>query len=191
MCKKLSILSLSVAILFVLLGSITPVDAGRSLPINWRIAGTIVQAIDVYNPQTGDPLVPAQHSLINLSAIGWPAPAQITLLSRLAGVGSAFGCKKEFLPIGFFDKNDFVAIFPGQSLLFATIAAEGGILCIDSYTDPTTTYFEIKMNITGGKGRFEGATGNFTANGYGYPGFSSDGTMVGENGKITGTINLP
>ena len=46
------------------------------------------------------------------------------------------------------------------------------------------------MNITGGKGRFEGATGYFEAEGYGYPGFSSDITLVGEEGTITGEIFL-
>jgi hypothetical protein len=50
--------------------------------------------------------------------------------------------------------------------------------------------FKLKMNITGGKGRFEGATGYFEAEGYGYPGFSSDKTLVSEEGTITGEFFL-
>jgi hypothetical protein len=73
-------------------------------------------------------------------------------------------------------------------LAFFTVIA---LMGIDGTEAEGTTYFKLKMTITGGKGRFEGATGYFEAESYGYPGFSSDTTLVGEEGTITGEIFLP
>ena len=191
MWKKLLILSLCIAVLFIFSAPISSVNAGgkwkKSKNINWRIAGTIVQNIDVTSIVTGstDP-----HSLINLSAKGSPGPAKITLLSRTTDYGGTIQCEDGYFPIADFEQNDFIAIFPDQSLLFASIAEEGGILCIDDYMAPTTTYFIVYMSIKGGKKRFEGAGGSFTAEGYGYPGFSTEGTLVGENGRIKGMIEF-
>jgi hypothetical protein len=197
MLKKLLILSLCISVLFVFSAPITPVDAGgkwkKSKKINWEIAGTIVQSIAIYNPQGGALI--GNHSLINLSAQGSPGPANITLLSKPTippeVTGTSLTCESGYLHIADFEKNDFVAVFPDQSLLFASIASEGGILCVGNTAQTAgTTYFIVEMNITGGKGRFEGAEGSFTAEGYGYPGFSTGGTLVGENGTVTGTIEF-
>jgi hypothetical protein len=196
MWKKILILSLSVALLLVISAPISSVYAKGSKNINWRIAGTIVQLLDITIPAPG--AEPAPHSLINLTARGAPGPARITLLSKSTGppgvTGTSLTCEDEvnFTHIADVVQNDFVAIFPDQSLLFASIDNSedgGGILCIDAATFQTT-YFIVKMKITGGKKRFEGASGYFTAEGYGYPGFSSEGTLVGENGRIKGRIDF-
>jgi hypothetical protein len=194
MQKKLLILSLSIAVLFVLSAPITPANAGGSQPINWQIAGTIVQLIDISIPLPGPPYSQSigPHSLINLSAKGSPGPAKITLLSQAGAPPNSLECiSSNYFPIAYFSKNDFVALFPDQSLLFASIGPGGGILCqgIEETEAEGTTYFTVDMIITGGKGRYEGAEGYFTGEGYGY--LFNDTTLVGENGKLTGTINLP
>jgi len=200
MWKKILIPSLSIALLLVISVPISSVNAGGKRNINWRIAGTIVQLLDILSPEVG-PVGP--HSLINLTARGAPGRAEITLLSKPTGpgaTGTTLTCEGGYERIADFVQNDFVAIFPDQSLLFATIddeSADGfGILCIDELTynsgphPMTTTYFIVKMKITGGKKRFEGASGYFTGEGYGYLGFSSAGTLVGQNGTMTGTIDF-
>ena len=195
MWKKLLILSLSISVLFVFSAPISPVNAGgkwkKSKKINWQIAGTIVQSIEIFNPQTGGP--EGLHSLINLSAQGSPGPAKITLLSRPSTIAptSPFSCPDGYGDPGpfpvYFDKNEFVALFPDQSLLFASVDTnKGGRLCLGE----TGTYFIVEMIITGGIGRFEGASGGFTAEGNGYPFPTLDGTLVGENGRVTGRINF-
>jgi len=194
MCKKLLILSLSITLLFVLSEPITPANAGGSQPINWQIAGTIVQLINISIPIPEPPFSQSigPHSLINLSANGSPGPAKITLLSQAAAPPNGLTCiSSNYSAIGFFNRNDFVALFPDQSLLFASIGPGGGILCLgqEGTEAEGTTYFTVDMIITGGKGRYEGAEGYFTGEGYGY--LFNDTTLVGENGKLTGTINLP
>ena len=123
MSKKLSILSLSIAVLLLLAAPITPVDAGgKSKKINWRVAGTIVQTIAVYNP--ADQSFIGNHSLINLSAHGSPGRASITLLTQPTELGSTetnLTCEAGYFRIADFEENDFVAVFPDQSLLFASI----------------------------------------------------------------------
>ena len=85
MWKKLLILSLCIAVLFVFSAPISSVNAGGKWgnwgqrKINWRIAGTIVQSIDISNPQSQEYI--GLHSLINLTAYGSPGPAKITLLN--------------------------------------------------------------------------------------------------------------
>jgi hypothetical protein len=193
MFKKLLILSLCVSVLIVISAPFSSVNAGgKKNKINWRIAGMIVQYIKIFNPQTGDD--EGLHSLINLLAQGSPGPAKITLLSRTSTTAppTPFPCLEGYGdpdtgPI-YFDKNEFVALFPDQSLLFASVDPDqGGRLCFGS----TGTYFIVKMIITGGTGRFEGASGSFTGTGYGYPNQTADGTLVGEHGNLTGKIYLP
>jgi len=198
MWKKLLILSLSIAMLFIITGCSSDSNAqDNSIDVDWQIAGTIVQQIAISDPEDGTLIGP--HSLINLSAQGDPdgdpGAADITLLSKIAvpgTTGTTLTCESGYFPIGEFEENDFIALFPDQDFLFASIdtaAGGGGILCLDAATFGTT-YFIVKMIITGGKGRFDGATGNLTGEGYGYLSFSSAGTLVGESGTLTGTIHL-
>lgn len=193
MWKKILILSFSITMLLIITGPTSLVYAGdNSIEVNWQIAGTIVQSIEV-TPIFG-PVGP--HSLINLTAKGSPGTAKITLLSMTSYVpppGWAFDCSTlQEYPEGpaYFIKNDFVAIFPDQSLLFASVDSNGAgsHLCFGE----TGTDFKVEMIVTGGTGRYEGALGNLTGEGIGYiihP--SSDLSLVAENGTITGTIYLP
>jgi hypothetical protein len=203
MWKKLLILSLSIAVLFVLSAPITPANAGgKIIKVNWKIAGTIVQLVDVESLLYGPLLGP--RSLINLSAEGSPGPAKITLLSVLEQPCSSappFQCESGYdIPGACFTKNDMVAIFPDQSLLFASIDSVGGVLCLNIPValPEDGTYFKVKMNVTGGTGRFEGASsGELIGEGHGYfienptgDPIDNDLTLVGENGKITGSIEF-
>jgi hypothetical protein len=198
MRKKLLVLLLCISVCLVLSAYISPVNAGdKGVVINWQIAGTIVQFIDISKPTSELPEYIGPHSMINLSAKGSPGPAKITLLSRSVPSSNVDGCPSayQFAKL-IFDKNDFIATFPDQSLLFATLGEndgeEFGLLCIGA----TGTYFSVREKITGGTGRFEGASGEFTGTGYGYfidpaiPPAGSDNALVGENGTITGSIDL-
>ena len=99
---------------------------GKKKKINWRIAGTIVQFIDINVLQV--PSLPAlpffesvgMHSLINLSAQGSPGPAKITLLSQTGEPDRTDCISSDYVPVASFIKNDFIALFPDQSLLFAS-----------------------------------------------------------------------
>jgi len=203
MWKKLLILSLSVAMLFAITGCSSDSNGIAIAQVNdeevdWQIVGTIVQLIDIESLFLG-PLEEG-HSLINISAKGLPDDAGITLLS-VSGACAAeppFPCEEGYFPGACFTKNDMVAIFPDQSFLFASIHEDGGVLCLKF--DPDTgmpvdgTYFKIRMNITKGTGRFVGASGVLTGEGHAYfiqnpP--ANDLTLLGENGRITGTIVLP
>ena len=194
MWKKILIPSLSIALLLVISFPISSVNAENSRIVNWRIAGTIVQLIDITSPATFQSV--GLHSLINLTAYGSPGSAKITLLSRLADSEPAepFPCAAGYASPFYIDKNDFVAIFPDQSLLFASIdGTKGGTLCFGTMPETAgTTYFKVKMNVTRGTGRFEGVSGGvFIGEGNGYfISFDTDATLVGENGTITGTIDF-
>ncbi len=201
MWKRLFILSLSIGMLFAITGCSSDSDAvaqANDKEVDWQIAGTIVQLLDVeslfFGPLEGG------HSLINISAKGLPDDAAITLLS-VSGPCAAdppFPCEEGYIPGACFTKNDMVAIFPDQSLLFASIHEDGGVLCLkfnpDTGLPEDGTYFKIRMNITKGTGSFVGASGVLTGEGHGYfinnpP--ANDLTLVGEDGNMTGTIILP
>ena len=194
MWKKLLILSLCIAVLFVFSAPISSVNAGGSFPIYWRIAGTIAQSIQVFDPGNpyGDPIGP--HSLINLTARGWPGPANITLLSMTSGEEEV--CQ-ECMDEGYyhlqvhFIKNDMVVMFPDQSLLFGHIVdPEKSFLC---FNFEKGTYFKVYMKVTGGTGKFKKVSdGDLIGEGHGYfikPSVS-DNTLVGENGIIKGSIKF-
>jgi hypothetical protein len=192
MKKKLLILSLSIAVLLILSISISSVNAeGKwgKIGINWKIAGTIAQSIEVFNPANGEPI--GLHSLINLTAMGWPGPAKITLLSMSTSqlVDPCSDCINEGYFYGQvnFIKNDMVAMFHDQSLLFGSIVKpEESFLCFG----PAGTYFRVYMKVTGGKGKFEKVSyGELTGEGHGYP-VNDNATLAGENGRIKGWIEF-
>ena len=199
MWKKILILSLSMAMLIVITGCSHDGDAiaQGNEDVDWQIVGTIVQLLNVDSLVFG----PAEQgsSLINISAEGLPDDAKITLLSISEEcVGDPpFPCEDGYVPGYCFTKNDMIAIFPDQILLFASIHSEGGVLCLKINPDsgsPEGTYFKVRMNITGGTGMYDGASGVLTGEGHGYfiqnpP--DNDLTLLAENGRITGTIVLP
>ena len=200
MWKKILILSLSMAMLIVITGchSDSAAVAQGNEDVDWQIVGSIVQLLNVESLFFG----PSEQgrSLINISAEGLPDDAKITLLSISEPCVDAppFPCEEGYVPGACFTKNDMIAIFPDQTLLFASIHSEGGVLCLkfnpDTQLPEDGTYFKVRMNITGGTGKYDGASGVLTGEGHGYfiqnpP--DNDLTLVGENGRITGTIELP
>jgi hypothetical protein len=193
MWKKLLILSLSIAVLFVLSASISSVNAGdKSVPVNWQIAGSIANNVQVLINVSPDPQNPnfqtIPHFLISLSAKGSPGAAEITLMGYGSVVAPTGSCKVGELEIKT-AYSDMVARFRDLSLLFASYdGANPGYLCVDLAAG--RSIFENNLVITGGTGRFEGASGTITGTGDGYY-FASGGALAGEVGEMTGTIYLP
>lgn len=197
MWKKLLILSLSIAVLFVFSFPISSVNAG-SKNVNWEIAGSIANYVMVApNAGQGDPTT-IPHYLISLSAKGSPGSAELTLmgwgLPVVVPPAPPVNCKVGEIEIRTIQGN-MVARFGDLSLLFASINTidppDGpgpGYLCLDPVAGHST--FVSNMVITGGTGRFEGATGAITGTGDGYY-FPSGGPLAGEVGEITGEIFLP
>jgi hypothetical protein len=197
MKKKLFILSLSIGVLFLLSVSISSVNAGeKSIPVNWQVAGSIANNVEISINVSTDPCVPDMqtipHYLISLSAHGSPGPAEITLMGW--GMPVPYPCnnctctmdclKLEFQTM----QSDMVARFPDQSLLFASYDDQKeNYLCLDILAGQST--FVSNMKITGGTGRFEGASGWIEGAGIGY--YFSPGALAGEVGELEGEIFLP
>jgi hypothetical protein len=187
MKKKLLILSLFIAVLFLLSASISSVNAGdrcKKRKIKWRVAGSIVNFVDINLPWSPDPI---PHYLISLSAQGRPGPAKITLIGY--GSLSSGNCEsgEEYQT----DNSSMVARFPDQSLLFASYDIQkDNYLCLvlDMYGVGQST-FVSNMKINGGTGRFEGAQGWIKGTGVGY--YFSPGALAGEVGELEGEIYLP
>ena len=176
MKKKLFILSLSIAVLFLLSVSISSVTAG-SKNVNWQVAGSIANYVMVFDTNTNQ-LIP--HYLISLSAKGAPGVAELTLMGFGVPVDPPSDppkCSEGEMEIRTV-KGDMVARFRDLSLLFASVDGDNpGYLCIDTMAGRST--FESNMKITGGTGRFEGASGEITSTGTGYY-FLSGGALAGE-----------
>lgn len=187
MKKKLFILSLSIAVIFLLSVSISPVNAG-SENVNWKVAGSIANYVMVLDTNTNQ-LIP--HYLISLSAKGAPGVAELTLMGFGVPADPPSDppkCSEGEIELKTI-KGDMVARFPDLSLLFASIdETNPGYLCLDPVAGHST--FVSNMMIIGGTGRFEGATGAITGTGDGYY-FPSGGALAGEVGEITGEIFLP
>jgi hypothetical protein len=179
MCKKILIPLLSIALLLVISAPITPVNAGgKRLPINWQVAGSIINEVMTSGTPSG-------QTLILLKAQGAPGPADLTILGYIGIPGSILvdGCNFA-IP---FDGDEFVAVFSDLSMLFAKLEVGGdAYVCVD----PQPSTFKFDMEIFGGTGRFDGATGKFTATGVG-PGEGFDGPLSAESGEFIGTIEFP
>lgn len=182
MWKKLLILSLSIAVLFVFSAPISSVNAGgkwkKDKKINWRVAGSIINEVMTSG-------VPSGQTLVNLKARGAPGNADLTVLGYAGIPGSIVvdGCDLA-IP---FDGDEFVAVFNDLSMLFAKLMDGGdSYLCITFGPEGRTT-FKFDMEITGGTGRFDGALGGFTATGVGH-GQYFEGPLSAESGKFIGWI---
>jgi hypothetical protein len=165
MWKKLLILSLSVTVLLFLAAPISIVDAGgKSKKMNWRVAGPIVD-----------------FNLVLLKAVGSPGRADLTIMGYDYGFVEDPNCVTKVTVGGI----NFVAVFNDLSMLFAK-RMDGGEAYICQNSEGATFYFDMEIN--GGTGRFDGATGDFTAEGeaYGEPFFP--GPLSAETGNFTGEI---
>ncbi len=85
--------------------------------------------------------------------------------------------------------NPLIFTFDDLSLLFANIKeGTAGDICVDLSTGGVQARIEVEF--TGGKGRFEGATGEAVVLAE-IEVVSPDGTLSGETGTIVGEIVLP
>lgn len=183
MWKKLLILSLSFAMLFSLTGCSSDSNAvaqDNDEKIDWQIAGTIIGDIKTTDDHEA-------QTLINLKALGLPDSADLTVIGY-AGEPLVPGVEGCDLTIPF-TQDEFVAVFPDLSLLFAKLMEGGDSYVCIKFADGGTT-FKFDMEITGGTGRFDGATGHFIATGVGH-GQYFEGPLSAESGHFEGLIVLP
>jgi hypothetical protein len=150
--------------------------------VNWRIAGPIFSSI-----QNNNSSAPGDYALLNLSAKGSPGQAEIMAVGTGGLVPVDEQCPGADLQVKF-GNGGFVAVFPDQSMLFFKIDKSEGAQnanCV-FFGAPNTGAFEYL--ITGGTGRYEGASGSVlvTTTSWGI-----NSVLSAEIGEITGTIELP
>lgn len=182
--------SLGVATLMLLLGVGAPQAsyAEKTIKVDMQFAGAFSNSILRVDPF--DPIgPPVASALIDVKTRG----------SLGKGVGQGFGGRGDTVegPVskclgadGLFLKvttieDPLVWTFEDLSLLFAT---GPGVICVDLTTGKSV--FEFNVMFTGGRGRFEGATGYAVIEGEAEP-VSADGSLNGETGTMVGWLSLP
>jgi hypothetical protein len=189
MWKKLLIVAVVLAVALAALGIAVSADdrnghRGKSRSVNWKIAGSIFNDIQAV-PSPG--ASPASFTLLNLSAKGSPGKARIEVVGTSQLVPLSDLCP-DGTGLQFEFEGGFVATFSDLSMLFFVIddALDAkNALCID-FQGPATGVFDYL--VTGGTGRFEGATGRVTVRNTAW-GVSP--ALSAEIGEIVGTIELP
>ena len=181
--------SMRLAILVLVLAGGLPLTAvaDKVVEMNLRFAGAFATGIMHVDPMTGD-LV--SSALIHATAVGRPGRAEVRGFGGRDmppgdPVVTCLGSDGLFLSITIME-NPLVFTFQDLSLLFAK--GGGGTICVNLMTG--LTEFEINIMFMGGRGRFEGATGQAVITGEA-ENVSSDGSFLGETGTIVGWINLP
>ena len=187
---KNRIITIGFAAVILALGSGLPLTsvADQVVDVNMRFAGSFATNILHVDPSTG---AVVDSSLINVQAKGTLGSAEIRGFGGRSTVPPVFltnclGSDGEFLSFDILE-NPLVFTFKDLSLLFAK--GGSGVVCID-LQNPGITTFEIEIEIMGGRGRFEGATGVVVIKGEGEA-VSSDGSFIGETGTIEGWISAP
>jgi hypothetical protein len=187
MRKKLLIAAVVLAAVLAALGIVAYAKPQQeSVPVNWKIAGSVFNGIQVV-PSPGSPA--ASFGLLSLSAKGSPGAARIEAVGTAAPVfpPSDDLCPGAAMQLKF--EGGFVATFSDLSMLFFAIDDADdakNALCVypDAPNRGTWDY-----NVTGGTGRFEGATGHVTVR------VTAWGVvppvLAAESGDIVGTIELP
>jgi hypothetical protein len=125
--------------------------------------------------------------MLNLSATGSPGAARIEAVGTSQPMGFTGLCPEGTALQLKFD-GGFVATFSDQSMLFFAIDDSEdakNALCI---TPPGPNTGVWDYHVTGGTGRFEGATGHVTVRATAW-GISP--ALSAEAGTIEGTIELP
>jgi hypothetical protein len=146
------------------------------IPINWKVSGTIANVI-LY--PTTNPAAPQPGLMIQAVVQGAPGNGQFTITS----VGNFPGYVPECNGPGqTFAHNDMVITLDSLSMIFAKL--ETGWVC---FNNDGTVSAEAHMSITGGAGKYEGATGYFTGNFLGQS-VGTSGFLAAETGNIEGEI---
>jgi len=190
MSKKFLLIVIVMVVALTAVGIATVAsEDNNSISINQNIAGSIINGIEL---TTGPPANPVTvvRSLLNLDAKGAPGAARIEVVGGAIPLNELDQCPAGTnLELAFVD-GGFVETFSDHSLLFYLLDPSpdaNNALCI-TFGQPSVGIFDYV--ITGGVGRFEGATGNATVEITGYavtPGFA----MSGETGTIRGEVQLP
>jgi hypothetical protein len=185
MSKRFLIIVIAMVVAIAAVGIATVAGAeNNSVAINQKIAGSIFNGIEV--TVNG---VTQNRALLNLDAKGAPGAARLEVIGGAIPAAPPWDlCPDDttFFALTFVD-GGFVETFNDQSMLFYALDESPGAdnaLCIGAY--PTTGIFDYI--ITGGTGRFEGATGNATVQVTSWP--VSEG-LSAEAGTLTGTVQLP
>ncbi len=161
--------------------------ADKVVEMDLRFAGTIATGIMHVDPTTG---LTVPTVLIHNQATGSPGRAEVR----------GFGAPDDEFPVMTFDclgssgiflsftivENPLVFTFKDLSLLFAK--GGSGQVCVNLIT--LLTEFEVNIMFMGGRGRFEGATGQAVVRGEVEP-VSNDLSFNGQTGTIVGWINVP
>ena len=188
---KNKITAIGFAAVIVAFGSGLPVTsvADQVVDVNMRFAGSFATNILHVDPPAGTFV---DSSLINVQAKGTLGSAEIRGFGGRSTVPppellfNCLGSEGVFLSFEILE-NPLVFTFNDLSLLFAR--GGSGVVCID-LLNPGITTFEIEVEFMGGRGRFEGATGEAVIKGEGEA-VSNDGTFIGETGTINGWVSAP
>ena len=188
MKTKNTAIGLATVILVLAGGLPSTAVADKVVEMNLRFAGGFATGIMHVDPMTGG-LVPS--ALIHANAVGSPGRAEIRGFGGRdmppgPPVATCLGSAGFFLEITIME-NPLIFAFKDLSLLFAK--GGSGTICVN-LLPPFGTSFEININFDGGRGRFEGATGQAVITGEAES-VSSDGSFLGETGTIVGWINVP
>jgi hypothetical protein len=180
MSKKAVSVVVAAVLAFGLAGGAVAGNIEVAIPVNWRVAGTVVN-VQVAPPAAG----PVAGFLIQALVKGSPGNAQFTVV----GIPNSAPAPLQQCNGGFgqtFSPNDMVVIFDDLSMLFAELGEGGGWICFPGAAgDPVTAV--ANMIVTGGTGRFEGTGGGFVGVFEGHSAGIS-GALSAETGTITGQI---
>ena len=176
---KIKNTSVSLAIVVLVLAGGLPLTAvaDKEVKMDLRFAGAFISGA-------------LPSSIIHVTGVGSPGRVEIRGFGGMSTfVGFVFGClgSSDLLLQIDIDENPLVFRFQDLSLLFAK--GGSGTICIDALGTGLLD-FEINLMFDGGRGRFEGATGQAVITGEAEP-VSSDGSFLAETGTVVGTIILP
>ena len=187
---KTKITAIGFATVIVALASGLPLTAvaDQTVDVKMRFAGSFATNILHVDPSAGQIV---DSSMINVQAKGTLGAAEVRGFGGRSMVPPVFveNCLGEDGAFMSFEilENPLVFTFNDLSLLFAK--GGSGVVCID-LQNPGISTFEIDIQFMGGRGRFEGATGDAVIKGEGEA-VSNDGSFIGETGTIVGWISAP
>lgn len=176
MIKKLTVILL-VLLLIGALGVIVSAGQEQTIPVNMKLAGTIISI----NQGTG---------LFDVDVKGQPGTANVRGISFSSSpvphdqLPAENDCDEGFGGLLIQPGGQFNMVFSDGSMLFG-MAADGGYVCFA----PGKAY--APYNLVGGFGRFEGATGQVNFDIITHPFGAPTSPVVPETGIATGEIVLP